>query len=79
MSDLSGTFPADKVLYVDADRVTQAWTLAGSWTLEGDISNTQAFRIELKKSDYRHDAVETDRLTVLEDVDELATPILMTV
>ena len=70
--------PNDKVLYVDADLVTQAWTLAGSWTLEGDISNAQAFRIELKKSDYRHEAVETDRLTVLEDVDDLSTPIAMT-
>ena len=27
--------PTDKVLYVDADEVTQAWTLAGSWALEG--------------------------------------------
>ena len=68
----------DKVLYVDADQVTQAWTLAGTWKLEGDIANAQAFRIELKKSDYRHAAVETDRLTVLEDIDELATPTAMT-
>ena len=54
--------PADKVLYVDADEVTQAWTLAGTWALEGDIANSNEFRIELKKSDYRHGPVETDRL-----------------
>ena len=69
--------PTDKVLYVDADEVTQAWTLAGTWALEGDISNSKEFRIELKKSDYRHGPVETDRLTVLEDLDELATPSAM--
>ena len=69
--------PADKVLYVDADEVTQAWTLAGTWALEGDIANSNEFRIELTKSDYRHGPVETDRLTVLEDLDELATPSAM--
>ena len=66
--------PTDKVLYVDAEEVTQSWALAGTWTLEGDIANSKAFRIELKRSDYRHEAIETDRLTVLEDKDELATP-----
>ena len=69
--------PTDKVLYVDADEVTQAWTLAGTWALEVSISNSKEFRIELKKSDYRHGPVETDRLTVLEDLDELATPSAM--
>ncbi len=63
--------PADKVLYVDAEEVSQAWLLGGSWTLEGVIANQKEFKIELQKSDFRHPAVETDRLTVLADEDTL--------